>query len=203
MQLQVQDLPLIFMTLRARQEWICSILEIVLEDSILTQHSRWLRILEAPRRRVKSSWNLRRWIMHQKKYISFQQQYLSFIQFTKRSRTQKIQDHLRTLLNVWSCMTKWKMAQWCWENWSIFCYLLVSFYYYFYCRTTLLQVPFAFYVKLSKKITKFKQHFHSWKKNLCFQIVWVWPLMCFGHIELSQLSYNFEAMAQSYKKDNG
>ena len=66
MSLQVQDLPLIFMTLRARQEWICSILEIVLEDSILTQHSRWLRILEAPRRRVKSSWNLRRWIMNQK-----------------------------------------------------------------------------------------------------------------------------------------
>ena len=35
-----------------------------------------------------------------KKYLSFQHHNFSFIQFTKRSRTQKIQDHLRTLLNV-------------------------------------------------------------------------------------------------------
>ena len=85
--------------------------------------------------------------------IFFLKHDFSFTQSTKRLRTQKILDHLRTLLNVWSFMTKWRMAQWCWENWSIFCYLLVSFNVSFHIFQTL-PTCFEHSKRSTKKILK-------------------------------------------------
>ena len=41
-------------------------------------------------------------------------------------RNPKTQDPLRTSLNAWSFMTKWRMAPWCWESWNTSSCLLVN-----------------------------------------------------------------------------